>query len=180
MVFDSLMNWHIGEYDPSAAFTYTNSGANEVAFNNASENATEYFWNFGDGDTSTTYTPTHTFADTGSYNVTLIVSDCGKSDTLTQSVTLSSTGIITQQNNQLTEWSIYPNPVKSILTVSPATAEKTNYKILNAEGKEVLNGTITALNEQIDVSSLANGLYFLQMFNRVQQIGQQKFIRTAD
>lgn len=180
MVFDSLMNWHIGEYDPTAAFTYTNSGANEVAFNNVSQNATEYFWDFGDGDTSTAFTTTHIFADTGTYNVTLIVSDCGKSDTLTQAVTLSLTGNFENINNQHTKCNIYPNPVKSNLTVSSAIAEITTYKILNVSGNEVLNGTLTSSQQQIDVSSLSGGLYFLQLYNSAQFTGQQKFIRTTD
>jgi hypothetical protein len=35
---------------------------------------TTYFWTFGDGDTSSMRTPTHSYADTGVYQVCLIVS----------------------------------------------------------------------------------------------------------
>ena len=34
-----------------------------------------YLWSFGDGDTSTTKKPTHTYAQTGLFNVTLLVTD---------------------------------------------------------------------------------------------------------
>jgi PKD repeat protein len=36
---------------------------------------TEWFWNFGDGNSSTSRTPTHTYAQSGQYNVTLQVTD---------------------------------------------------------------------------------------------------------
>lgn len=45
---------------------------------------TDWSWSFGDTSTSILQSPTHTYSDTGSYNVTLIVkSDIGCYDTLT-------------------------------------------------------------------------------------------------
>lgn len=50
--------------------TFTNTSINQSASPN-------YFWNFGDlttlGDTSLIFSPTYTYPDTGTYNVTLIV-----------------------------------------------------------------------------------------------------------
>jgi gliding motility-associated-like protein len=43
-----------------------------VGFTNQSSGATTYKWYFGDGDSSSVVNPTHTYADTGHYNVTLI------------------------------------------------------------------------------------------------------------
>ncbi|MCD6522430.1 MAG: PKD domain-containing protein [Candidatus Diapherotrites archaeon] len=47
-----------------------------------------YVWDFGDGTTSTEQNPTHTFSSSGSYTVTLTVSDgfCTDNDTLTVQV----------------------------------------------------------------------------------------------
>jgi len=46
-----------------------------------------WYWNFGDGSSSTLQNPCHTFPDTGVYNVTLTVSDtCGNIDSITYSV----------------------------------------------------------------------------------------------
>ncbi|HEY1038216.1 MAG TPA: PKD domain-containing protein, partial [Bacteroidia bacterium] len=44
-------------------------------FNNTSMNANTYTWNLGDGTTSTTSSPTHTYATAGTYNVSLHITD---------------------------------------------------------------------------------------------------------
>lgn len=58
----------------------------EVSFINNSESALTYFWDFGDGNTSTDLAPTHSYTSAGTYDVTLIAYGCGtgSSDTLTR------------------------------------------------------------------------------------------------
>lgn len=46
-----------------------------VNFTNSSTNGLSYLWNFGDGSTSTTFSPTHTFNSAGVYTVTLSASN---------------------------------------------------------------------------------------------------------
>lgn len=53
-------------------------------FENNSQNGNAYFWDFGDGQTSTDFEPYHFYSQTGSYEVMLVVSDvegCFESDT---------------------------------------------------------------------------------------------------
>lgn len=45
----------------------------EVTFNNNSENADDYIWDFGDGNTSTEENPVHNYDEGGTYEVTLVV-----------------------------------------------------------------------------------------------------------
>jgi gliding motility-associated-like protein len=53
-----------------------------VKFNNTSQNATIYSWDFGDGGTSTVSQPTHIYAQAGKYTVSLIATDAyGCADT---------------------------------------------------------------------------------------------------
>lgn len=62
---------------PVANFTVQNDCAAKYTkkFVDASIGATSWTWNFGDGATSTQQSPTHTYAATGTYSVTLSVSN---------------------------------------------------------------------------------------------------------
>jgi gliding motility-associated-like protein len=69
------------------------SGSN-VQFNNTSDPANNYFWNFGDGttlaDTSHAVNPSYTYSGLGPYNVTLIINQgTACADTAVQQVNLS-------------------------------------------------------------------------------------------
>ena len=63
--------------DPIASFQYAVSETNflEVAFTNYSQNADSYSWDFGDGETSTEESPTHTYTEVGNYTVILTASN---------------------------------------------------------------------------------------------------------
>lgn len=80
---------------PVASFTYSANNL-DVAFQSTSTGANTYGWYFGDEflpfqPTDTTVNPTHTYAQTGSYNVMLIVSnECG-SDTANQTIDITCT-----------------------------------------------------------------------------------------
>lgn len=50
----------------------------EIAFRNDSENATDYVWDFGDGNISTEEHPVHSYGLSGEYKIKLIaMSDMG-------------------------------------------------------------------------------------------------------
>jgi PKD repeat protein len=81
---------------PTPNFTYTPSAPtiqNETRFYDASEDKdgtiNSWFWDFGDGATSTEKDPTHQYPDKGNYNVQLKVTDNdGGSNNVTISVTI--------------------------------------------------------------------------------------------
>jgi PKD repeat protein len=57
-------------------FSYTSS-LNTFTFTNESQNANSYFWDFGDGFSSTLNNPTHTYATDGNYTIILYaIADC--------------------------------------------------------------------------------------------------------
>jgi gliding motility-associated-like protein len=69
----------------SAANTSSCSAPATIAFTNSSTGAVSYSWNFGDGGTSTTANPSHTYSSSGTYTVQLIATNsAGCSDTVTK------------------------------------------------------------------------------------------------
>ncbi|WP_223668734.1 PKD domain-containing protein [Kangiella shandongensis] len=63
---------------PTADFSVTISGLTADFTNNSSDSdgsITSHHWDFGDGNTSSTVNPSHTYAASGNYNVTLTVTD---------------------------------------------------------------------------------------------------------
>ncbi|MBS1509873.1 MAG: PKD domain-containing protein [Bacteroidetes bacterium] len=68
------MNRYIHINPPIAAFSVDfHCYSKTRTFTDASIGADEWNWDFGDGATSTQQSPTHTFADTGNYTITLTV-----------------------------------------------------------------------------------------------------------
>ncbi|MDN4165262.1 PKD domain-containing protein [Cytophagales bacterium LB-30] len=55
-----------------------------IYLRNDSQNATSFSWDFGDGNTSEEYEPTHLYTEAGVFNITLVaINDSGCTDTLT-------------------------------------------------------------------------------------------------
>lgn len=110
VVFDSLMAWNIGRYDPVAAATAFPTPPYTVNFTNTSLHADDYLWDFGDGTTSTDVNPVHTYADSGTYSVTLVASRCSQADVF--SMTVSTTSLIgVDEIEGQSDWMLYPNPI---------------------------------------------------------------------
>ncbi len=76
-VFDSLPLWDFKKL-PIADIRYqVGPGTNEVLFNPNSHGVKQsYFWDFGDGDTSSAIYPTHSYLADGTYTVTLTTTNC--------------------------------------------------------------------------------------------------------
>ncbi len=66
---------------PVANFTASKASAlvnEEIQFKNSSENATDYLWDFGDGNISMEKNPIHWYTNAGTYKVTLTATSSGK------------------------------------------------------------------------------------------------------
>jgi beta propeller repeat protein len=66
----------------------------QVQFNDLSENATEWSWDFGDGNISTKQNPTHTYFSPGAYLVSLKVSNSNVTDSKSSNITVLSKSIL--------------------------------------------------------------------------------------
>ena len=66
-----------------------------------------------------------------------------------------------QMSANTAQAAVYPNPAKSTLNVSVKTAA--TYQLINAAGAIVAKGVLNAGNNEVNVSGLADGIYFLSI-----------------
>jgi gliding motility-associated-like protein len=70
-------------------------------FENTSGNASEYYWDFGDNTTSTEENPSHTYTESGVYQVMLVAvndTSCNYADTIIKEVTILNNSVDTLQD----------------------------------------------------------------------------------
>ncbi|MDD2196591.1 MAG: choice-of-anchor J domain-containing protein [Bacteroidales bacterium] len=148
-----------------ANFTYSVDNL-AVTFTFTGENGVAYFWDFGDDNFSSEMEPTHTYAESGNYEVTLTVIGATGADTFSQQVEVSAgTSVPT---TQLSNGGVHPNPVTDQLKISlPAGYEISKISIFNAIGKEVLSSVSTYGSNSINMGKLPSGVYIVSV-NSVQ------------
>ena len=79
------------ETQPSAKFSYTTNDLT-VSFTNESLNAQSYYWEFGDGSSSSEKNPKKTYSSAGTYKVTLKVTNVTLSNSISKDIIVSIAG----------------------------------------------------------------------------------------
>lgn len=92
IVFDSLSLWFESGNIPFSGFDFSAAGTT-VTFQSTDINGIQFQWYFGDGNSSAQQNPSHNYAP-GTYTVTQIVTSHCMSDTITQTLTVLSSGIV--------------------------------------------------------------------------------------
>ena len=65
---------------------------------------------------------------------------------------------------------IYPNPTQSKINLSLNYAKEVDYELFSPLGKQLMNGTFTSSNEEIDLSNLPSNIYFLKVGNQFHKV----------
>jgi hypothetical protein len=186
-VYQGCPSYFTTSYDPATnAFTVEQDSITSLS--------TTFFWNFGDGTTSTDALPTHTYAKDSLYTVCLLTDSCwycrviGKDDNgnpvlKTKGFTFnvvpfkgSTSGIIL--NGNIPSMTVYPNPADNLITVTTfqGTAINTMLSIYSIEGKLILQQALVKEKTELDVSTLTKGIYIMQVTenNKTERV---KFIK---
>jgi PKD repeat protein len=175
-VYDSLMNWNIGLYDLNADFSYSQVSGNEFSFTNNSTAQYALLWDFGDGNTSIDINPIHQYSQPGVYEVVLTINNCGKTDSISKTITVDALNI---SENQQDSWKVYPNPVSQILQVDYFASDVSNFLIYNGLGEIVLNGNLTFGTNKISTDQLNQGVYYIEFNHSSFACGRVKFIKMS-
>jgi hypothetical protein len=93
----------------------------------------------------------------GSYAVQIDLGGCADTSAC---VMILTTSVGEQPDNKFI---VYPNPAQDLLNVTGEFERNTEYKLSDPEGRILMNGMITGNKVVIDLSKLANGIYFLEI-----------------
>ena len=149
---------------PSANFTYSQSNLT-FSFTNSSVGASAQTWYFGDGDSSSQVSPTHTYATDGSYTIQLICSNACGSDT--SEITTTVVGI---SDLQLQTLEISPNPAGNWFEIRlEGTAQgPVALRIWDMLGNEMLSQTMNSSSLRIETGNWPRGMYIIEVTQRNQ------------
>ncbi len=165
---------------PDANFSFSNVD-HLVSFTNTSNEGDNYFWYFGDGNTSTDFSPNYDYGVNGIYNSYLVSYNFCGTDTAYGTIDLSMVGLSSNIENHKIK--MYPNPASSYLWISgDANNIKTiSYTLTDAQGKIIMKNSfeLSVTNEnKLDLSTLNTGVYFLRLENSSGLIGIERIVVT--
>jgi len=155
-------------YQPYAIASFTSSlNGLIISFNNTSQNASDYLWDFGDGNTSTQTSPVHTYARPGNYTVTLTANNPLCTDTETEFISVFPSHSHEDLNSV---WGIrvYPNPTKDILFLEVPTGKisgNIEIKCIDLQGKTWYQEIKEPEEKQKLELDIPAGLYILEILS---------------
>jgi PKD repeat protein len=144
-----------------------------------------YIWSWGDGTSSNTAYPSHTYASAGTYTICLTITDAtgcssntcytfsllrvgSSSAPVTINVIAGSTGI--NENDFLNSLVISPNPASEMVQANFNLLQATNveYSIRNITGQVMMVAPALMFEAgshevKVDVSEFASGLYLMEI-----------------
>lgn len=79
-----------------------------------------------------------------------------------------------QKNPLENKIDIYPNPFSDNINILTGTQSlPINYQILNLNSQEISSGTLVQQNQQLNLSSIKNGLYFIKFYTNEKVINKK-------
>lgn len=172
-VLDSMVTWHLrppSELSLADFHVVINDGT--VQFMNVSWRSTDFTWSFGDGGNSTDENPIHTYAMDGTYAVELIASSPCGDDTLTIDIIIDILSIGESSENVFMKRNL-SNGMYELSGINNINVNE--IKLMDATGKTLntndhLRFHEHAIDIDIDLSRLADGMYFLRFTTELEEI----------
>lgn len=148
----------------------------------STDGTTSWNWSFpgGNPESSTEAEPEVTYAAPGLYDVTLIVSNGTFSDTLVKDDYVWVEFCTSQDDTRNKEVRIFPNPASDFATLTFGNLQTVAaLNLTDAMGKTVLyiEGVETSKAYSLNLSSLAEGVYFVTISSDNQQIIRKLIVR---
>lgn len=155
---------------PSAAFTITLVGTNAYQFDPANTGYTSYFWDFGDGQSSTMINPMYQYLSADAYIVTLMVENLCGAESQNQILNVTTAIDNTKGDLQVTS---YPNPFVEKVSFDFPNAKAANFlfELRDVNGKLIESLSTQATHIQLSTEKLASGTYFWKLTGETEARG---------
>lgn len=172
IVYDSLNFWKRFRPEMQISFDY-HQQSDTFVFNNQSENAEHWSWDFGDGNFDTTFSPTHVYHLNNERDTLIQV--CLTLYQGCDSLSLCEDILIEAQTTGLSNLdllpvtiSVYPNPIKKkqdlIIESKQGNYSEVYYLLRDHLGRILAKGYIPKLPHKLTLEPLPSGHYYLQLF----------------
>jgi len=143
-------------------------------------NPDNWVWHFGDGDTSHTQNPTHTYTSKGLYTVKLVVSNMSGYDSIIKVDYINAHNVAIDDINNI-QFSIYPNPVNNESNLYIEADDINNYELFLSD---IIGNTLKAKIIQQDnkrviikTNKLSSGVYLIKLKSlKTNTVFLKKFI----
>ena len=157
---------------PTPDFTYSQDN-NTLQFMNNSSKSVKWFWDFGDGQTSTEKDPTHHYNQLGEYVVTLTAySDVMSEASKSSNIIITTIGVedLPKLQSDIILFQNYPNPFKNITSIKYYLSNSSDislkiYDLLGNEVYSLLKDFQEAGYHNIEFNSqdIGEGIYFYEL-----------------
>ena len=132
-----------------------------VLFNNTSQNADNYFWDFGDGDFSVDQNPWHEYTSIGTFTVMLIATRTGcLNDTTYFTINVGQAFVIENENLDV---EVFPNPFDHSITLVGSKLE--DVFLYDLQGKIIFQKVLFSQKKFVYQfeNTLGQGMYLIKI-----------------
>ena len=146
---------------PSFSFEQQENGLYIFENTSAYNGVASYYWDFGDGISSTEVNPTHTFLESGPFNVCLTISTSfGCSNVECAAINVVSTSELDSKLK------VYPNPAGDFFVIQLNSQwEGFDLELYTLDGRRVLYRSVSGAQTVVYCGALARGSYLLKVSN---------------
>jgi PKD repeat protein len=165
---------------PRAGFRYERLDSLQVDFRDYSWfDPAAWSWDFGDGTSLDTIgSPSHTYAQPGTYDVCLTVSNKYGTDTKCKTIYVNQ--LVSSWDAPIdikAVWNIWPNPVDDILYFNIIERTFDQVQVIDLLGHTLVNVPVKGSMGEIDLRHLHSGVYFMSVLREGRVIGVKKVIK---
>lgn len=172
------------EVENSISPTYSANPANpnpgvSVQFYPSPSSGISWFWDFGDGTTTTMEEPMHTYTASGIYDITLIMCNAqGCCDTLVKPIVVGTVGL-EEERDESVLMQVFPNPNMGQFQVriEQAEARALEFEVVNVLGQvfhQHQSAPTRKAELELSLGQIPRGIYFVKV-----RMGNQVAVRKV-